>query len=362
MRRPARVSVIIPAYNYGRYLESCLTSVLSQTGVALEVLVVDDASTDDTREVAQRIAATDGRVEVRTHAGNAGHIATYNEGLDWASGEYVVLISADDLLTPGALSRAAGFLDAHPEVGLVYGGVLLFHDGEPLPAARTPERPERQVRAGRDWIRGRCRAAENAIVSPEVMVRADRQRALGGYRADLPHSGDLEMWLRFASVSDVGRLPDADQAYHRRHARSMQRRDFPSFVAQARQRQAAFDAFFAGHGRSVRRARALHLLSRRALAYAAMLRALRPARYATATRDDPAALWRFAADCLGRPGDGRLRRWLRLAAAVVSAAPRAAAMSALAQRDLAALPGAALLRRIGAAPRWRTAPPGRAPS
>jgi hypothetical protein len=362
MERLPSVSVIIPAYNYGSYLDDCLTSVLNQRGVDLEVLVIDDASTDHTREVAGRIAAADPRVEARSHARNAGHIATYNEGLAWASGEYIALLSADDMLTRGALARAAGLLDAHPEVGLVYGGVLLFSDGAEPVTPRTPDRPTWEVRPGRDWIRARCRAAESAIVSPEVVVRGSLQRAVGGYREELPHTADLEMWLRFASRADVGRLPDADQAYHRRHPRSMQRRDFAAYAEQALQRKAAFDLFFADHGRELRGGRRLNRLARRTLAYTAMVRAAKaalPGRHAD-TAEDARALWRLSARCLQEPdgggsscGPAPMAR--RRAAAVASAAPRAVALAALAGRDFSSVPGGALLRRLGVAPRWRDA-------
>ena len=131
------VSVVIPCYNYGHFLPDCVNSVLTdQPGVDIRVLVIDDASTDDSAQVAKQIAANDSRVEVITHSLNAGHLATYNEGLlDWADGDYAVLLSADDQLTPGALSRACALLDAHPEVGFSYGHPVWFkHPGPPPPA------------------------------------------------------------------------------------------------------------------------------------------------------------------------------------------------------------------------------------
>src|SRR4051794_13884437 len=113
----SRVSVIVPCYNYGRFLEQCVGSVLSQDGVDVEVLVIDDASPDGSAEAA-RALGRDPRVQVSCHAENRGHIATYNEGLAWARGDYLLLLSADDCLTPGALTRAATLMDAHPAVGL----------------------------------------------------------------------------------------------------------------------------------------------------------------------------------------------------------------------------------------------------
>jgi glycosyltransferase involved in cell wall biosynthesis len=216
------VSVVIPCYNYGHLLAEAVTSVLDdQAGVGVRVLIIDDASTDDSAEVAREIAASDRRVAVVVHATNSGHIATYNEGLlEWADGDYCVLMSADDRLTPGALQRATEFLDAHPSVGFVYGNVLWFRDGAPLPAARTRGRGC-SVWPGRSWIERRFRQAQTGIASPEVVVRTSLQRRVGGYDARLPHLGDTEMWIRLAANADVGFLRGVDQAYYRRHAHNM---------------------------------------------------------------------------------------------------------------------------------------------
>ncbi len=86
------VSVIVPCFNYGHFLEGCVQSVLAQAGVDVRVLVIDDLSTDDSAEVARRLAAREDRVELREHRENLGLIATANEGLEWAQGEYVVLL------------------------------------------------------------------------------------------------------------------------------------------------------------------------------------------------------------------------------------------------------------------------------
>jgi glycosyltransferase involved in cell wall biosynthesis len=138
------VSVVVPCYRYGRYLEESVGSVLDQEGVDVRVLVIDDASGDDSPDVAREIASRDPRVEVSVHAANRGHIGTYNEGLlDWASGDYTVLLSADDRLAPGALKRATELLDAHPNVGFAYGNVLWFHEGDRLPRARNRSRAAR---------------------------------------------------------------------------------------------------------------------------------------------------------------------------------------------------------------------------
>src|SRR6516165_6226075 len=129
------VSVVIPCYKYGHFLEDVVASVLDdQAGVDVRVLIIDDASPDDSAEMARKIAAREPRVEVAVHEANKGNIATFNEGLlEWADGDYSVLMSADDRLTPGALRRARDLLDACPRVGFVYGHPLHFLHGASLP-------------------------------------------------------------------------------------------------------------------------------------------------------------------------------------------------------------------------------------
>lgn len=216
------VSVVIPCYNYGHYLRECVQSVIDiQPGVDVRVLIVDDASTDDSAATARQIADERPQVEVAVHRVNQGHIATYNEGLlDWADGDYTVLLSADDRLTPGALCRAVDLLDARPQVGFVYGHPVHFQSDQSPPPARTELRGW-SVWSGHWWLERRFRAATGCITSPEVVVRTTLQRRVGGYDARLTHSGDIEMWMRLAVYADVGYLRGVDQAYYRVHGRNM---------------------------------------------------------------------------------------------------------------------------------------------
>lgn len=241
------VSVVVPCYNYAHFLPGCLDSVLSQEGVELDVVIIDDASSDASAAVAADAAGRDERVRLRHHATNRGNIATFNEGLAEATGDYTVILSADDLLAPGALKRAADVLDAHPGVGFVYGRPVYFASDSELPEARMGQ-GRVEVWAGRDWIARRCEAGTNCISSPEVMVRTRLQHELGGYRTDLPCSGDLEMWLRFAAHSDVASLWATDQAFYRVHSASMLRQAVRDPMADLRNRKGSFDAFFTEHG------------------------------------------------------------------------------------------------------------------
>ncbi len=237
------VSVIVPCFNYGHLLEGCLASVLSQEGVEVRVLVIDDRSTDASAEVGRRLADRDERVEFRPHTENAGLIATANEGLEWAPGEYVVLLSADDLLVPGSLRRATEVMAKHPNVGMVYGKTLLAAEGRPLPEPSGRWRATK-VWSGAEWVRIRCRSTYNCISSPEVVVRTSVQRAVGGYDPACHHSSDLNMWLRIAAVADVAYVRGVPQAVYRVHSDSMLRSEASTMV-DLRERRVAFDSFFA---------------------------------------------------------------------------------------------------------------------
>ncbi|MEQ1955497.1 glycosyltransferase family 2 protein [Mesorhizobium yinganensis] len=275
LHRLPRVTVVIPCYNYGRYLRQCVASVTqNQPGIDVEVIIVDDKSTDDSLEVALSIQAADDRVRVIRHEQNKGHIATYNDGLDAATGEFVLLLSADDLATPGALTRAAELLTAEPSVGLVYGNAIHF-SGD-LPASRS-EGKEWIVWQGVDWLRDRCRSGYNIAASPEVVMRTSVLRSTGGYRPDLPHAGDFEMWLRTSAVADIGYLVGVDQAYYRQHAVNMNKKDFNAGTARGqfvdlKQRWQCFEVVFAGVGRNLKDRSSLLQIARRTLASQALER------------------------------------------------------------------------------------------
>ena len=234
------VSVAIPCYKYGHFLEEAVASVLDdQEGVDVRVLIIDDASPDDSAEVARKIAARDPRVEVIVHEVNRGNIATFNEGLmEWADGDYCLLLSADDRLTPGALRRARDLLDAHPNVGFVYGRALYVQDGAPLPTARTRVRGW-SVWPGPWWLERRFSQAENPITSPEIVVRTSLQKRLGGYDPQLPKAADMEMYMRLAAHADVGFIRGVDQAFYRVHGQNMSKS--VSALMDLRQRRSVFE-------------------------------------------------------------------------------------------------------------------------
>jgi glycosyltransferase involved in cell wall biosynthesis len=268
------VDIVIPCYNYARYLPTSVGSVLTQENVDVRVLVIDDASSDETAQVGAELVAADRRVEFRRHEVNRGHIATYNEGLlKWSKADYCVLLSADDILTPGSLGRAVSIMNADPKIGMVYGPTVHFRDERELPKLR-PGTWDFSKWSGAEWLERRCRAGHNVITSPEVVVRGSIQRSVGGYNPELPHAGDLEMWLRIAAVSDIAYVRGVPQAFYRVHSASMMRSKYNGQLLDLHQRKAVFEFFFKHYGNNGNR-KHLHDEARRALAREALWDACR---------------------------------------------------------------------------------------
>ncbi|TFD84560.1 glycosyltransferase family 2 protein [Cryobacterium lactosi] len=232
------VSVVVPCYNYGRYLPEAVGSILSQPGVDLEVIIVDDHSTDGSELVAAELAARHEQVRLIRNAVNKRHIATYNRGLAETTGDYVVLLSADDMLADGALARAVALMERYPNVGLVYGYAPGFSETpEASAAGRTWS-----IWPGREWVGAVTHRGDSVVINPEVVMRNSVMRRLVGYDAAYPHAADLLLWLQAATLSDVGRV-NGVQAHYRTHAQQMHVTDYSGTLTDMRERTAVYRDF-----------------------------------------------------------------------------------------------------------------------
>lgn len=250
---PVGIDVIVPCYNYGRYLRACTGSVLQETRLPIRVLILDDASSDDTAAEARRIAADDSRVEVIVHQQNRGHIDTFNEGLDWAQQKYLLLLSADDMVAPGALARAVALMEANPSIAFVHGKAIQFARDDELPRVAAAGGRDRVV-SGQDFIKRFCARPENPVETATVVVRTAVQKRVGGYCQKLTHTGDLEMWLRCSAFGDVGEIASL-QAFVRMHGENMrQGYTGANLLRDYGQRRDAFEVFFEAHGERVEHA------------------------------------------------------------------------------------------------------------
>jgi glycosyltransferase involved in cell wall biosynthesis len=283
------VTVVIPCYRYGRYLPDVVSTTLAQKEVQVDVIIVDDASPDDSAAIARSLADRHDNVSLIAHSKNRGHIATYNEGLAAAAGKYVVLLSADDLLAPGSLARSTALMECNPCVSFVYGYSPDFVESPPRPMHRYYTWT---IWQSDQWLKRVCLAARNVVGTPEVVMRRDVMNDLGGYESRLPHTADLLIWLRAATKGSVGRVNGPDQAYYRVHGQNMHLTDFAEVSTDLRERCKTFDTFIntdlANHPRQQYMRRLVH----RALAVESL-------RWAIRSHDDAEDNWQHTMQTYG---------------------------------------------------------------
>jgi hypothetical protein len=306
--RHARVSVIIPSYNYAAFLEDAVRSALSQEGVDPQVIIVDDVSTDGSAAIADRIARADDRVQLIRRERNGGHAAAFNSGYPAADGEFIVRLDADDQLTPGSLARSVALFDAFPEVGLVYGHPAHFTTS--VPANARQQVTSWSVWSGQDWISERCRTGVNCITTPEAIVRATVMRETGALSTEIRWATDLHMWLRVAAISDIGHVDGCDQAFHRDHPVSITGRAEYTTMVDLAERKAVFDHFFTDAGRDLSRMAELRDTAAARLADEALLEACRAYDRGRTGSVDVSAFVDFAFATY--PEAKRLRNWRAL--------------------------------------------------
>jgi glycosyltransferase involved in cell wall biosynthesis len=183
------VSVVITTYNRAEYVPATVESALRQTYPPLEVIVIDDGSTDETRSVLERYGAP-----VRyVWQPNAERGAARNHGLRLARGEYIAFLDSDDLFEPHKLEWEVAHLRAHPTAALVYSDVLLIDA-----AGRPLRRVSRKGYVG--WVT-RYLLRENFLSFSAHLARTEAMRSAGGFREDwaLAGSEDWEAWVRLST-------------------------------------------------------------------------------------------------------------------------------------------------------------------
>ncbi|MGE0201144.1 MAG: glycosyltransferase family 2 protein [Candidatus Melainabacteria bacterium] len=223
--QPPRLTFLVPCYNYGHFLAHCVAAIARQTFTDWELLILDDASTDDTPQVAARLADNDHRIRVIRHSQNIGHLANYNLGIREARGELIWLISADDALAdPTVAQEFVTQFEQHPNLTLAFCRVQCMDDhGTPydkfIPRQPYPRLPQAAtVFQGADFFRRLIH--ENFVPAPAALARKASYERHGFFHPDLPHSGDWYNWLMFALDGAVYFQPEA-KVHYRKHASNM---------------------------------------------------------------------------------------------------------------------------------------------
>jgi glycosyltransferase involved in cell wall biosynthesis len=206
-------SIVIPSYNCARFLPAALDGVLAQRPARLAGLeVVDDRSTDDTPTVLQQYAAAGVRVHV--NAENQGPVGNFNRCVARATGDLVHLLHADDEVLPGFYVRMEAAFAHEGVVAAICRAEYVDEESTPLGRTRSEQDESGIWRRARDVL-----TVSNRVRPAAIVVRRTAYESLGGFRTDLPHAADWEMWTRLAYHGDVW-FENAVLARHRVHAAS----------------------------------------------------------------------------------------------------------------------------------------------
>jgi glycosyltransferase involved in cell wall biosynthesis len=188
------VSIVTPSFNQGRFLNETVQSVLSQNYPHIEYMIVDGGSTDESVEIIHRYQA---RLAWWVSEPDHGQTDAINKGFARAHGDILAWINSDDTYQPGAVSEAVNFLEAHPEVGMVYGDAnLVDEQGQFLglfPARQTDYR--------------RLRDGYVHIPQQAAFFRADLWRQVGPLDPTFFFAMDYDLWVRLAKISTLKYQP-----------------------------------------------------------------------------------------------------------------------------------------------------------
>lgn len=214
MTSAPRVSALIAAFNAEDFVQEAAESVLAQTMTDLELIVLDDGSTDNTLEILERVAATDPRMRVMSRE-NKGLSQSRCDLIDAALAPYFAIMDADDICMPNRFELQLARLEADPELVAV-SGQCLFIDPEGWPI-RTNDLPidHNTIDTRHMEMPPICSMAQ-----PAVMVRRTAMEQIGGYHHDYPYAEDVDMYLRLAEIGKLANLEDVVLKY-RLHPKSV---------------------------------------------------------------------------------------------------------------------------------------------
>lgn len=195
------VSVVVPCYNYAKFLTETVESILAQTYHNWECIIVDDGSTDNTKEVAHGLMAKDNRIKY-IYQNNAGLSAARNTGIINAKGEFIQLLDADDIVLAKKLELHTDYLNNNPNIGIVYSGSKRFITSDKIDINNA------KAEMAQNWmprIYGEGKLVlrylihYNIMVVNSALVRKRVFQKVGLFNTELKSVEDFEFWIRCAA-------------------------------------------------------------------------------------------------------------------------------------------------------------------
>ena len=204
-----KVSVIIPTYNNGKYICEAIDSIFAQTYSDYEIIVIDDGSTDNTKEIIERFS---GRLRY-IYKKNGGISSARNAGIHASKGKYLAFLDADDVWLPEILEKQIKVLEKNTKVGLVYTAKYMMDETGRLTGDVRPHYPARNTN---ELFKGR-------IICMSVLAKKDTIIKAGMFDEEMPNLEDLDLWLRVAKSSEI-KFIDQPLIKYRLHSNNASRK------------------------------------------------------------------------------------------------------------------------------------------
>lgn len=198
------ITVVVPTYNGAPYLRQALESVIGQTFKDFEVIVIDDASTDGSFEIAKEYAANDSRFKLIQNEKNLGFAGNRNKAISLASGRYIAWQDQDDISLPDRLELQFSLLESDARLAMVGGAMMVFDETGELGIRRYP--------VNDDEIR-RMIFRFSPIALPACMMRTSALLEVGGYSERWSPAGDLDMTFKIGLTHKLANIPQVAIRY-----------------------------------------------------------------------------------------------------------------------------------------------------
>lgn len=198
------VSVILTSFNHGKYIREAIDSVLNQTFTDFELIILDDCSFDNSWSLINQ--CSDPRIKAFHNEVNKGPVEGINRAIsEVASGEYIAIHHSDDVWEHDKVEKQVAYLDAHPNIGAVFGNALAIgEDSSPMADenhfySKIFDQPNR---TRHEWLRFFL-SRGNALCHPSVLIRKQCYVDCGPYRDKLAQLPDLDMWMRLCLKYEI---------------------------------------------------------------------------------------------------------------------------------------------------------------
>lgn len=195
-----RISVILTTYNSGQFIGRSIESILDQTFSNFEFIIIDDCSSDQTWDRIQEYATKDKRIIARRNDRNMNLSATLNQGIAMAKGEYIARMDHDDISLNQRLEKQLNFLDTHPEVGIVGGGIEIIDEQDRTLGFRKYKLTDQDIRKKIFFYSPFCH--------PATMIRKSILDMSGNYDATFAPADDYELYFRLGMQGEFANLQD----------------------------------------------------------------------------------------------------------------------------------------------------------